>query len=90
MDPGILGPGFLAMYETFFNLKTKPFELVPNPEFLFFSRPHKKALTYLDYGIKEKIGFILLTGEVGSGKTTLIRNLVQGLNHTVKLSNSSQ
>ena len=74
------------MYETFFNLKTKPFELVPNPEFLFFSRPHKKALTYLDYGIKEKIGFILLTGEVGSGKTTLIRNLIQGLNHTVKLS----
>lgn len=74
------------MYEEFFNLKTKPFELVPNPGFLFFSRPHKKALTYLDYGIKEKIGFILLTGEVGSGKTTLIRNLIQGLNHTVKLS----
>ncbi len=74
------------MYETFFNLKTKPFELVPNPEFLFFSRTHKKAMTYLDYGIKEKIGFILLTGEVGSGKTTIIQNLIRGMNSDVKLS----
>ena len=74
------------MYEKFFNLKTKPFELVPNPEFLFLSRPHKKAMTYLDYGIKEKIGFILLTGEVGSGKTTIIQNLIRGMNSDVKLS----
>lgn len=74
------------MYESFFDLKTKPFELVPNPEFLFFSRAHKKAKTYLDYGIREKIGFIMLTGEVGSGKTTLIRSLIQGLDHAVKLS----
>jgi len=74
------------MYEKFFNLKTKPFELVPNPEFIFLSRPHKKAMTYLDYGIKEKIGFILLTGEVGSGKTTIIQNLIRGMNSDVKLS----
>lgn len=74
------------MYERYFNLKTKPFELVPNPQFLFLSRSHKRAFTYLDYGIKEQIGFILLTGEIGSGKTTLIRNLIQGLHHTVNLS----
>ncbi|HDO25785.1 MAG TPA: ATPase, partial [Nitrospirae bacterium] len=59
------------MYERFFHLKTKPFELVPNPAFIYLSKTHKKAITYLDYGVREKAGFILLTGEVGSGKTTL-------------------
>ncbi|MDO3379701.1 XrtA/PEP-CTERM system-associated ATPase [Geoalkalibacter halelectricus] len=67
------------MYENFFNFTCKPFELVPNPDFLFPSKSHKKAITYLDYGIKEKVGFILLSGEVGSGKTTLVRNLVRSI-----------
>ncbi|CAG0975784.1 XrtA/PEP-CTERM system-associated ATPase [Geobacter sp.] len=74
------------MYEEFFNLTTKPFELVPNPEFLFLSKSHKKAITYLDYGIKERVGFILLTGEIGSGKTTILRNLIKGLGDRVVLS----
>jgi putative secretion ATPase (PEP-CTERM system associated) len=74
------------MYEKYFSLKHKPFELTPNPDFLFRSDTHKKAITYLDYGIKEKIGFILLTGEVGSGKTTIIRNLVRHLTDSVRLS----
>jgi len=74
------------MYEQFFNLKMKPFELVPNPDFLFLSHGHKKALTYLKYGISENIGFILLTGDVGSGKTTLIRDLIKNLNGNVTLS----
>ena len=65
------------MYETFFNLKQKPFDLLPNPDFLFMSSSHKKALSYLDYGIRERVGFILLTGEIGSGKTTVIRNLIK-------------
>lgn len=65
------------MYEAFFNLKQKPFDLLPNPDFLFMSSSHKRALSYLDYGIKERVGFILLTGEVGSGKTTIIRNLIK-------------
>jgi general secretion pathway protein A len=64
------------MYEAFFKLRKKPFELVPDPEFMYLSRSHKKALTYLDYGIRERAGFILLTGDIGSGKTTLIRNLL--------------
>lgn len=63
------------MYESFFNLNTKPFDLLPDPRFIYLSKSHKKALTYLDYGIRERSGFILLTGEVGSGKTTLIRDL---------------
>ena len=65
------------MYEAFFNLTQKPFDLLPDPDFLFMSSSHKKALSYLDYGIRERVGFILLTGEVGSGKTTLIRNLIK-------------
>jgi len=64
------------MYEAFFKLRKKPFELVPDPGFIYLSRSHKKALTYLDYGIRERVGFILLTGEVGSGKTTIIRDLL--------------
>ncbi len=74
------------MYEKHFSFKCKPFELLPNPDFLFPSSTHKKAITYLDYGIKEKIGFILLTGEIGSGKTTIIRNLIKSLNSSIKLS----
>lgn len=64
------------MYESFFGFKTKPFELLPNPEFMFLSKTHKRAITYLEYGIRERVGFILLTGEVGSGKTTVIREIL--------------
>jgi general secretion pathway protein A len=73
------------MYEAFFNLKMKPFELVPNPEFIYLSRTHKKALHYLNYGISEKAGFVLLTGEIGSGKTTLITDLIKRLDRDVTL-----
>jgi len=74
------------MYEKHFSFKYKPFELVPNPDFLFLSGTHKKAITCLDYIIREKIGFILLTGDIGSGKTTIIRNFIKNLNGSVKLS----
>lgn len=74
------------MYERYFSFKEKPFELVPNPDYLFLSATHKKAMTFLDYGIREKIGFILLTGEIGSGKTTILRNFIKKLNGSVKLS----
>jgi len=78
--------GYSTMYEKFFELDKKPFELVPNPEFLFLSKSHKKAIVYLDYGLKEHAGFILVTGEVGSGKTTIVRNLLKNLDDTVTLS----
>lgn len=65
------------MYTSFFGLREKPFDLLPNPDFLYLSRAHKRALTYLTHGIRERTGFILLTGEVGSGKTTLIRNMIR-------------
>ena len=74
------------MYTDYFNLKVKPFELVPNPEFLYQSRSHKKALNYLKYGLIEQAGFILLTGEVGSGKTTIVRNIISEMGKDVALS----
>ncbi|GAB6059652.1 XrtA/PEP-CTERM system-associated ATPase [Desulfonatronum parangueonense] len=65
------------MYESFFGLLNKPFELLPNPDFLYQSKSHRRAMTYLDYGIKARAGFILITGEIGSGKTTIIRDLIK-------------
>lgn len=64
------------MYENFYGLKEKPFHIVPNPNFLFLSPKHKNALTHMEYGLMERVGFILLTGEIGTGKTTLIRYLL--------------
>lgn len=64
------------MYRQYFSLNAKPFELLPDPAFLFPGSAHTKALLYLEYGIQEQSGFILFTGEVGAGKTTLIRALL--------------
>ena len=64
------------MYEKFYGLKEKPFQIVPNPRYLYMSPVHDNALTYLEYGLMENVGFILLTGEVGTGKTTLVRYLL--------------
>ena len=61
------------MYEKFYKLKDKPFRIEPEPGYLFKSSKHKNALTYLEYGLTENVGFILLTGEIGAGKTTLIQ-----------------
>jgi len=65
------------MFLKFFGLTSKPFELTPNPEFLFLTPSHREALAQLIYGIQEQKGFILMTGEVGTGKTTVLRALVQ-------------
>ncbi len=73
------------MYESYFGLKKKPFELVPNPDFLYLGATQKKALTYLTYAVQEKIGFLLLTGEVGSGKTTLLRDFTNKLDRHATL-----
>ena len=64
------------MYETFYHLKEKPFQIVPNPSYLYMSSVHENAVTYLEYGLMENVGFILLTGEVGTGKTTLVRHIM--------------
>jgi putative secretion ATPase (PEP-CTERM system associated) len=63
------------MYEAFFNLRGRPFQLNPDPTFFFASRGHRRAMSYLEYGLHQGEGFIVITGEVGAGKTTLVRNL---------------
>ena len=73
------------MYESHYGLKAKPFSMVPNPEILFLSKNHEKALTYLEYGLSEKAGFILLTGEIGSGKTTLIRYMLNKMESQIDI-----
>lgn len=65
------------MYEQFFSLSGKPFQLNPDPDFLYASRGHKRAMAYLEYGLHQAEGFIVITGEVGAGKTTLVRNLLR-------------
>jgi len=65
------------MYEKYYGLKEKPFQITPDPDYLYLSLGHENALTYMEYGLMENVGFILLTGEVGAGKTTLVRYLVR-------------
>jgi general secretion pathway protein A len=67
------------MYKSFFGLNEAPFSITPNPRYLYMSERHTEALAHLIYGIKDSGGFIQLTGEVGTGKTTLIRSLLQRL-----------
>jgi len=64
------------MYKEFYGFREKPFKLAPNPSYLFLSDRHATALTYLEYGLSEKVGFVMLTGEIGIGKTTLVRHLL--------------
>lgn len=64
------------MYENYYGFQERPFSIVPNPDYLYLSPIHQNALTYLEYGLMEDIGFILLTGDVGTGKTTLIRYVI--------------
>jgi general secretion pathway protein A len=67
------------MYLEYFGFKEMPFHVTPNPRFLFLSPTHEEALQHLRYGIEDKKGFIVLTGEVGCGKTTLCRKLLEEL-----------
>jgi type II secretory pathway predicted ATPase ExeA len=69
------------MYKSFFDLKESPFNVNPDPRFLFFTEQIEEALTGLMYGIQTRKGFITLTGEVGTGKTTLINRLLDWLHH---------
>ncbi len=71
------------MYERHFGLTAKPFSLTPDPAFLFASRQHAMAMTMLEYGLESQAAFSLLTGDIGSGKTTLVRNLLRHLGDQV-------
>jgi len=73
------------MYESFYGLKEKPFNLLPDPEYLFMSLGHENAYTHLEYAITENKGFVVITGEIGSGKTTLINLLLKKVPHKIQV-----
>ncbi len=73
------------MYEEFFGLSAKPFSLLPDANFLFFSKRHKRVVNLLEYGTMTQSGFMVITGDVGAGKTTIIRHFLKNLEDTVSV-----
>ncbi|MEJ2039581.1 MAG: AAA family ATPase [Desulfosarcinaceae bacterium] len=73
-----------CIYRDFFNLNNSPFSITPDPEFLFLSETHRSVLEKIQYGIQSRMGFMLLTGEVGTGKTTLCRALLDTLHECAR------
>ena len=73
------------MYKAFYGFDSKPFSIVPNPDCLYMTSKHQLALTYLQYGIAENLGFILLTGDVGTGKTTLVRHILRQIDKEMEV-----
>jgi general secretion pathway protein A len=65
------------MYTAFYGFRQKPFNLVPDPSFLYLSPKHRMALAHLRYGLMDRIGFVLLTGEIGTGKTTIVKQFLK-------------
>jgi general secretion pathway protein A len=81
------------MYEAFYQLREKPFSILPDPDLIYWGKMHSMAFTMLEFGIMNNAGFTVITGEIGSGKTTLVRHLLRKIspNMTVGLiSNSPQ
>src|SRR4030043_546377 len=72
------------MYRKFFGFREKPFEITPDPRFLYLSESHKEALAHLTYAVRERKGFTVITGEVGTGKTTLVQSLLSKLDGNAK------
>lgn len=83
MGPGLPRSGLERMYETYFGFHEKPFSLIPDPDFLYLSEGHRAALSLLEYGISEQTGFVVISGEVGSGKTTLVRRLLSSVSDDI-------
>jgi general secretion pathway protein A len=73
------------MYESFYNFKEKPFDLHPDPDYLYMSRVHENTYTHLEYAILENKGFVVVTGEIGSGKTTLINYLLNKIGEEIQV-----
>lgn len=73
------------MYTAFFNLKGMPFSLLPDSDFLFPSKRHQRAINHLEYGLLSQAGFIVITGEVGTGKTTILRGFIRNMDTRITL-----
>lgn len=74
-----------SLYESYFGLEEKPFKLTPDPKYFFLSKQHQEALAHLIFGIQENKGFVVITGEVGTGKTTLCRSFLKQLECNIKV-----
>jgi len=72
------------MYQEFYGLKEKPFSLTPDPQFLYLSESHRTAIDSLLYGIDQREGFIVITGDIGTGKTTICRAVLEKMDRSVK------
>jgi len=68
------------MYEAFYKLREKPFSILPDPDLIYWGKMHSMAFTMLEFGILNNAGFTVITGEIGSGKTTLVRHLLRKIN----------
>jgi len=71
------------MYEAFYGLKEKPFSILPDPDLIYWCQSHRLAFAMLEFGVMNSAGFTVITGEIGCGKTTLIRHLLRKLDHHV-------
>jgi putative secretion ATPase (PEP-CTERM system associated) len=71
------------MYESYYGLNSKPFQLTPDPEFFFASKLHKRAMSYLQYGLSQAEGFIVITGDIGTGKTTIANSLLNNIEEDI-------
>lgn len=81
------------MYEAFFQLREKPFSILPDPNLIYWGRMHSMAFTMLEFGVMNNAGFTVITGEIGSGKTTLVRHLLKKISPDITtglISNSPQ
>ena len=72
------------MYKNFYGLRENPFNLTPDPDFLYLGKVHQKAMAYLTYGLEARKGFIQLTGDIGSGKTTMLKTLLKRNRNKIK------
>ena len=75
---------FIDMYLEFYDLKEKPFSVTSDPNFLYLSRKHREAISHMQYGIEERMGFLEITGEIGTGKTTVSKALLNTLDEHTK------
>jgi len=81
------------MYEAFYQLREKPFSILPDPDLIYWGKMHSMAFTMLEFGVMNNAGFTVITGEIGSGKTTLVRHLLKKISPTITvglISNSPQ
>src|SRR6266496_4436294 len=81
------------MYEAFYHLREKPFSILPDPDLIYWGKMHSMAFTMLEFGVMNNAGFTVITGEIGSGKTTLVRHLLKKISPAISvglISNSPQ